>query len=92
MHYTAYGLQIISELQLPELLHSPTAHPDVCVQYGSVPAALDNPVWQDSHCQAKPGQFLLTLEGIANFLVSEGNLIIIEPAQRAGRRKSASSC
>jgi len=81
--YTAYGLQIASELPLPELLPSAAAAPDVHIRYGAVPAELDNPVGQGVIYQARPGQLLLTLTGIANFLVSEGNAITIEPASES---------
>jgi hypothetical protein len=81
MYYAAYGLQVASELCLPELLPtSPVTHPDVHIRYGSVPAALDNPAGQGVVYQALPDQLLLRLDGIANYLISDGKTITIEPA------------
>ena len=77
MYYTAYGLQIASELPLPELLPSPATHPEVHIRYGSVPTGLDNPVMQGVVFQAQPDQLLLRLEGIANYLISDGDTITI---------------
>jgi len=50
------------------------------IRYGSVPDALVDPRGQGVDYEAKPGQFLLWLDGIARYLVSEGKEIVIEPA------------
>ena len=80
MYYTAYGLQIESQLALPELLPSTVRTTDVAIRYGAVPSSLDNPTGQGIVYQAKPGQLLLTLDGIANYLVSDGTEITIARA------------
>lgn len=81
--YDAYGLHLHSALALPELLPAPARHPDVTIGYGEVPAALENPLGQDAAYQARPGQFLLTLDGIASFLVQDGSTIAIDPAPQS---------
>jgi hypothetical protein len=52
----------------------------VVVRYGDVPVALSDPRERGVLYQAQPGQFLLRLNGIANYLVTDGTTITIEPA------------
>ena len=76
-HYTAYGLNIESVLQCPELLPG-EERPDVHIRYGHVPMDLDNPKAQGVLYQAKPNEFLLEIDGIARYLISDGTEIIID--------------
>ncbi len=78
--YTAYGLQVASELALPELLSTRRVRPDVTIRYGSVPKSLQCPLGEGVVFQAKQGQFLLVLEDIASYWVCNGNEIHIERA------------
>lgn len=81
--YHAYGLNIASDLECPELLRGNGAAPDVRVRLGNVPEQLDSPKAQDVPYQAAPQQFLLKLDRIARFLVCNGNEIVIERAPEA---------
>lgn len=83
-HYFAHGLRIASEFACPELAPATFADlaADVILCLGQTPAALENPVKGGGFYQAKPNQFLLTLDQIqiARFWVQDGNRITIEPA------------
>ncbi len=79
-YYTAYGLTIASVLHLPELVPldaSSNLTPDISIRYGEVPLELDQPDAIGVIYQAKPNQFLLTLNDIARYLVSGGQEIVI---------------
>lgn len=82
-HYSVYGLTVASCLPLPEL-SAGTGTPDVTVRYGSVPEALDGAEVVGGFYQASPGLFLLHVEDVARYLISEGNLVVIQRAQGAG--------
>ena len=77
--YTAYGLQIGSELPLPELLPGSSRSPDVHIRFGPVPTSLPDPLGESGCFQATPDTFLLVVRSIARFLVIKGREIFIEP-------------
>jgi hypothetical protein len=83
--YTAYGLTIASEIACPMLRKLPTVPEtaDVQIRYGAVPADLEGAVAKGVLYQAKPNQFLLKLDKIAAFLISNGNEVLIERAPEA---------
>jgi hypothetical protein len=75
--YRAFGLTIGSGMEIPELLPA-DGEPDVVIQRGSVPETLENPKMKGVRFQAKPGEFLLTVDSVARFRVLTGNRIIID--------------
>jgi hypothetical protein len=75
--YQAFGLTIDSSLEIPELLPSEGV-PDVLIREGSVPETLENPKAFGVRFQASPGYFLLKVDNIAKYLVSEGCRVTIE--------------
>lgn len=86
-HYLAHGLHIQSALFCPELLpYKPTEkQADVRISYGTVPKELDNTIQKGVSYQAAKNQFLLKLDKIAHYWVSNGKEIVIQPA--AGSRE-----
>jgi hypothetical protein len=75
--YRVFGLTIGSSMEIPELLPA-EGEPDVLIREGSVPEALENPKTVGVRFQVKPGHFLLKVDNIAKYLVSEGRRITIE--------------
>ena len=85
MHeYRAYGLHVRSAVALPfdPLPPKSPSAPDVTVRLGAVPRILPagvgsttrGPIWQ-----ARPGAFLIELEGVARYLATGGRDILVEP-------------
>jgi len=79
-HYLVHGLHIESALACPELHPTKPNKPDVTIRYGSVPETLDNPIQQSVSIQAGKNQFLLKLDNIAQYWVTNGTNIVIKPA------------
>ncbi|OGO34142.1 MAG: hypothetical protein A2Z16_06090 [Chloroflexi bacterium RBG_16_54_18] len=77
--FTAYGLIFHSEWEIPELLES-SGDPDVIIRIGEVPGQLDSFFGKPDLYQVNENEFLLKLEGIANFWVKDGKEIVIQPA------------
>jgi hypothetical protein len=79
--YRAFGLTISSSMEIPELVPA-EGEPDVLIREGNVPEALENPKTVGVRFQAKPGHFLLKVDNIAKYLVSEGRRVTIESFPR----------
>lgn len=81
--YTAYGLNICSDIECPELYSSSPATIDIFIRFGSVPNQLINPTGFGVVYQTTKDTFLLNLDQIARYQVRNGNEITIEPAPGA---------
>lgn len=83
-HYEAYDCRIDSELEFPELIEAGSAEnsslPDIRISTGVVPDALVDPTGKGVLYQASANQFLLNMDGVARYLVQNGDEIIVEPA------------
>ncbi|WP_295449741.1 hypothetical protein [uncultured Thiodictyon sp.] len=87
MNYTCYGLALVSDLALPELLaadpRAAGSEPDVQIRLGQVAdEGLPQGRQLGPYLWVTPRQLWLRVPRIARFLVSDGNLITIatEPA------------
>lgn len=76
--YRAFGLTFQSCLPLPARPAARGTAPDVCISYGTVPCELAHAVSRRGRHQAAPHEWLLAIEGIARYLVTEGRTIIID--------------
>lgn len=76
--YTAYGLVVDSEVELPELDPS-RSDPDVRVRLGDVPESPEDPV-EDGRLYRTPNGHYVTFETIGSVHVSDGRSMVVEPA------------
>ena len=97
--YEAYGLHVRSPVPLPFARgrEDPpaAAEPDVVVRRGAAPTALAGTVdgrrapGGHAEWEAAPGAFLISLYGVARYLVTGGREILIEPCGGSGREIGA---
>jgi hypothetical protein len=76
-HYHAFGLNILSDVECPLLLPG-KGQPDVTISYGAVPDNLFDVKGKSIYFQATTGKVLLKIPDIANYLIQNGDTIIIE--------------
>lgn len=77
--YQAYGLQVRSVIECPELWAGDPALPaDLTVELGPVPEALDNPGKVGVTYQATRNEFLLTARGVARYWVRHGTHVTVQ--------------
>lgn len=76
--YRAFGLNIDSEIKLPELKASSHREADVFISNGEVPEKMDDAIQEGVLFEAKPDDFLLTMDGVARFRVENGQNITIQ--------------
>ena len=81
--YYAFKLVIRSELFFPELLPlacNTDQDYDVLITFGSVDSqGIRNPLAKSLLYQVNEDSFWLTVPGVARFLISNGNSIVIDP-------------
>jgi hypothetical protein len=88
--YTAYGLDIASELELPELMPADqkacsTGRRPVRVEYGAVDLQLAEGS-EDVLAWARPGDACLNYEGVGVFHVIDGKSVRVDPVSGADAR------
>lgn len=76
--YQAYDFSLQTPFACPELLPAAEA-PDVVVTFGAVPGTLHEPRQVGAVFEARPGQFLLRIDGVARYLVEAGRSVTIDP-------------
>ena len=80
--YQAYGLRVRSALALPFDMLPNTGAADVTVRFGPVPSTLSAGTDRFVHTdlwQARPGIFLMQVEGVARYLIAAGRDVRIQP-------------
>ena len=77
-YYKAFGLNILSEFEIPELYSFEFSEPHVEIRYDSVPDKLSDSEKKGVRFQLNRNEFLLTIDDIAKYYVARGNKITIE--------------
>lgn len=83
--YKVYGLYIESDILLPELLttiDTPNT-PEVTISLGKVPAEISGAIEKTKSYQMAKNQFLFQVSGVGRYYVTNGNCIVMEPAEQA---------
>ena len=78
-YYKVFGLEVASEVRIPQFVESKGQHPDVFIRFGEArnlvrpDAARERAVWLDENA------FYFFWDPIGSFLVRNGNEILIDP-------------
>jgi hypothetical protein len=75
--YHVFGLNIESAIPFLDIPRV-EGNPDVTVRYGKVPDSIRDPRIKGVRYQAGPGEFLLRVDNVARYYVTDGNRIVIE--------------
>lgn len=81
-NYFTNGLNISSEIPIPELLSS-RERPDVWIRIGKVPEHIDNVIATGPLRQISKTEFLLDIANTARYLVKGNSEVIVEPYPNA---------
>lgn len=85
--YFAFGLEIESQLPVPELLPgNPVLPSQISIQLADVPDSLSAPVFSGVRFQGSTNEFLLSVDNVAKYLVKNGNTILIKPLPNASEK------
>jgi len=84
-HYQVYGLYIVSDILLPELMTAIDMPytPEVSIRLGTVPVEISGTIETTKSYQASKNQFLFQVPGVARYYVTNGNCIVVEPDEQA---------
>jgi hypothetical protein len=81
--YRLGPLLLASEIPLPELKRQVDGNPDGFIRLGKTPERLEDVVANESRWWASKDEYLLRVLGVANFYVSRGREVVVEPAPHA---------
>lgn len=77
-NYFAFGLNIKSQLVLPELARGVGETSDVRIKYGDIPKRVESIIEETDYYQAGNNEFIFRVEGVATFYVANGEQIIVK--------------
>jgi hypothetical protein len=76
--YSAFGLNISSSFEIPELPAADFNQPDLQIAYGTNPESLPDPAGSGVLYQAKKDDFLFRLATVGSYRVQHGSTITVE--------------
>ncbi|MDF1573604.1 MAG: hypothetical protein P1P86_00225 [Bacteroidales bacterium] len=85
--YRVNGLNLSSEIELPELVSSNVQKPDVWIRFGSVPDHLPEAAGSGVLYEASKDDFLFKLNTVAKYRVQNGKYITIEPLETTDQKE-----
>jgi hypothetical protein len=77
-HYHLYGLDIDSELEIPELRSTRARSSDLSIRFGEIEDELPGAIRPVRWLQHAGNECLMTVAGVGRFLIREGREIIID--------------
>ncbi|MCH6257727.1 hypothetical protein MLD52_14305 [Puniceicoccaceae bacterium K14] len=78
-NYRVFGINLASEIELPELLPIDFPQADVCLKIGEVPKQLQNPAKIRKSFEVSCDQVLIRAKNVGRFLIERGKRITIVP-------------
>ena len=78
-HYRAHGLDLSSEVELPEAMPRAPGPPDVVIRYGQVPEKIGSETLSGIRHRFAPQECLLHFPGVARYWVRAGREVVIAP-------------
>ena len=85
--YWAFGLQIESEIEFPELFPSTFEHADLKISLGITPSELTgDKVVQKVNVTMSPDEYIIRIVNVANYYAAHGNQIIVEAASETDEK------
>lgn len=81
--YKAYGLNIHSAMEIPELTAGNGAAPDLKIHFGNVPVTLPNKTSEGVLYEAMLEELVFFIQNVARYHIRNGNEIIIDTAPGA---------
>lgn len=82
-YYRIFGLNIESEIELPDLPFDHSYPIDVVIKYGKIPRHIVNAKNKGVLYESKQNDFLFRLENVSSYRVQNGNTITVQPNEKA---------
>lgn len=80
--YTVFGLKIISDISILELLPS-KGKEDIRIIFGKVPSKINVAILETDTYQISKTEFLFYVKDVGYYYIKNGSLIVIEPEENA---------
>jgi len=77
-HYHLYGLEIDSELEIPELRSTRAKGSDVSIRFGEIKEELPGAIKSGRWLQCAGDKCLMTVRGVGRFFIRQGREIVID--------------